>query len=371
MKIFEKSNNELGAIYIAFESPVKNEDPHLKGMSHLLEHMICCSLDDVEEKLDEHCLTYNAYTGGDEVVFFLSGLSSELAKFRDLFVERILNYKPQIEHFNKEKNIVLQEYDDAYSESGFSSFANYSSLKFGYVGPIGVRSAIEEVTFEQICDLHTRAFARPSKIIVIDRDDLEVQAEFADTSSAIYTGFRHVNHDAPVVPSSINVLSASPILPLDGVYHLQIIQATLGYGLKSPLYQELREKASLCYWVSASAYKMNDDHIMVVSTSTKDSNVDRIKGLTLDVLSNPEKHFTRERFDMMMANRRIAIRIAEQNLASSGFRKHLNSANEKVSFLKNIDRITYDSALDYFNRHLNPRNVAWEQVDDRDIRQMT
>lgn len=371
MKIFEKSNNDLGSIYIVYESPVKNEDPHLKGMSHLLEHMICCSLDDVEERLDQHCLTYNAYTGGDEVVFYLSGLSSELAKFRELFFERILNYKPALEHFNKEKNIVLQEYDDAYSESGFSSFANYSSLKFGYVGPIGVRKAIEDVTFEQICDLHARAFAKPSKIIVVDCDDVAVSTEFADTSASTYTGFKHVNHDAPVVPSSINVLSASPLLPLDGVYHLHIIQSVLGYGLKSPLYQELREKASLCYWVSASGYKMNEDHVMVVSTSTKDANVARIKELTLEVLSNPEKHITRDRFEMMMQNRRIANKIAEQNLASYAYRKHLNSANERVSFLKNIDRITYESTLDYFNRNLNPRNVAWEQVDDRDIRQMS
>lgn len=370
MKIFEKSNNDLGAIYIAYESPVRNEDPHLKGMSHLLEHMICCALDDVEEKLDQHCLTYNAYTGGDEVVFYLSGLSSELARFRELFVERILSYSPKLEHFEKEKNIVLQEYDDAYSESGFSSFANYASAKFGYVGPIGVRDAIESVTFEQICDLHRRAFSKPSKVIVVDSNDLNVETEFSDTSSSGYTAFRHVNHDAPVVPTSINVLSASPFLPVDGVYHLHIIQSILGYGLKSPLYQELREKASLCYWVSASGYKMNDDHIMVVSTSTKDANVQKIKEITLDVLCNPEKHITQDRFDMMMQNRRIANKIAEQNLAASAYRKYLNSANERISFLKNIDRITFDSTLDYYNRNINPRNVSWEQIDDRDIRAM-
>lgn len=370
MKIFEKSNNDMGSIYVVFESPVRNEDSALKGMSHLLEHMICCSLDDVEEKFDQHCLTHNAYTGGDEVVFYLSGLSEELAKFRALFIERILSYKPQLEHFNKEKNIVLQEYDDAYAESSFSSYSNYASMKYGYVGPIGVRESIQSVTFEQICNLHARAFSKPSKVIIVDRDDLDVQTEFADTSSSSYVNFRHLNLDAQVVPSSINVLTASPLLPEEGVYHLHIIQSVLGYGLKSPLYQELREKAGLCYWVSAGASKMNDDHVMIVSTSTKESNVQKIKDLTLDVLSAPEQHLSRERFDLMMQNRRIAKKIAEQNLASSAYKKYLNSANERISFLKNMDKITYESTLDYYNRHLNPKNVGWEQVDEKMIREL-
>ena len=370
MKIFEKSNNDLGSVYVVYESPVKNEDPHLKGMSHLLEHMVCCALDDVEEKLDQHCLNHNAYTGGDEVVFYLSGLSEELAKFRQLFVDRIINYKPQLEHFNKEKNIVLQEYDDAYSESQFSSFSNYSSMKFGYVGPIGVRRAIENVTFEQICELHSRVFAKPSKVIVVDSEDFSVDVDFADTSSGSYSSHRHINLDAPVVPSSVNLLNVSPILPIDGIYHLHIIQTVLGLGLKSPLYQELREKASLCYWVSAGGHKMNDDHVMVVSTSTKEANVKQIFDLTLSVLSDPERHINRERFDLIMQNRRIALKIAEQNLASNAYRKHLNSANERISFVKNIDKITFESTLDYFDRNLNPRNVAWDQFDERAIRDM-
>lgn len=370
MKIYEKSNNDLGSVYVVYESPVKNEDPHLKGMSHLLEHMICCSLDDVEEKLDQHCLNHNAYTGGDEVVFYLSGLSEELVKFRQLFVDRITNYRPQLEHFNKEKNIVLQEYDDAYSESGFSSFSNYSSMKFGYVGPIGVRQAIESVTFEQICELHSRVFAKPSKVIVVDSEDFPVEVDFADTSLGEYATHRHLNLDAPVVPSSVNLLNVSPVLPINGSYHLHIIQSVLGYGLKSPLYQELREKASLCYWVSASGYKMNDDHVMVVSTSTKEANVSKIFDLTLAVLSDPERHINRDRFDLMMQNRRIAKKISEQNLAANAYRKHLNSANDAVSFVKNIDKITFESTLEYFNNNLNPRNVTWDQLDERAIRTM-
>lgn len=370
VKHFKQSNNDLGSIYIVYESPVRNEDEALKGTSHLLEHMICGSLDDIEETFDEHCLSYNAYTDQEEVVFYLSGLSSELAKFRELFIERITSYKPTLEHYQREKPIVLQEYDDAYSDSYFSAVSNYMSAKHGHIGPIGIRSSIENTSFEQISELHSRVFQAPSKVIIIDKTDMDVRVPFADTSTLEVFPVKYVNGDAPSVPSSIHVVNASPIIPVSGSYHLPIIKSMLGYGLKSPLYKELRERNSLCYWVQVGPAKVADGSIMMVSTSVKEENIARISELTSAVLSEPFRHMTEERFNLMMNNMRLAKQVADQDFSKSSYREFLKSNDREVSFHKNIDSITYNSTLDFYNQYVNPQVVQWDHLDERSIKEM-
>lgn len=365
MKIFEESRNGSGSVNIVFESPVLCEGSQQKGISHLIEHMVLCtSRFDIQEEFERLGLTYQATTDTRAVVFSLKGQSKNLAKARKEFIERVTTYRPSVSDFERERQIVLQEHNDFYSELTFSTFYNYTSMKYGFVNPVGTRDAIESLTFEQVREFHERYFSRPSKVIVIDRDDLDIDLEFAYSKPVEYSGCKYLNVDAALNPNCVSVYSASPILPSAGIYHLSIIACVLAYKYNSPFVQELRQKNALCYYVNSSLHFVRDGDVMLLRARTQEKNVQRVKDLTMDMLSNPETHLTRERFELMMQINRNHLKSAND------FDKYLVSDNDEVSLRNNINRITYESTLEYYSRYLHPANVAWDQIDDSSVRQM-
>jgi len=371
MNIFEKSENALGSLYVVYESPVSMEKEDTLGLSHLLEHMICCSLDDIEEKFDQHGLTTNAYTSEGEVVFFLQGLNEELDRFKQTFVERIVGYQPQEKDFLKELPIVLQEYADHYSDPSGSMYNNFLSMQHGFVGPIGVKAALDGLTFEKVVEFFKEAYSAPSKIIYVGQEPCEFDVKFRPVDVAVKTPYRHIDTSAQVVLSSVPMFISTPAITDDEHYHAPLISAMLGYGLKSPLYSELREKRGLCYWVRANSQRVGDNLINFISTSVSEDKVDAAGQAMLEVISNYRQHMTRERFDLIMQNRRISKKIADTNPASSAYAKHLHSSNIKWSFMKNIDLITYESTMAYFERTYSPENVKWKAFSQSDVLAMS
>jgi predicted Zn-dependent peptidase len=370
MKIFEKSANALGSLYVIYESPVKLETHDELGLSHLLEHMMCCSLDDTEELFDQHGLQYNAYTGTQEVVFYLQGLTEELNKFKNLFVERICSYIPQEAHFTKELPIVLQEYADHYSDPSGSMYNNFLSMKHGFVGPIGARAALESLTFDRVQKFFTKAFSRPTKVVFVGESEIDVNLEFGESLSPAKLKYHHLDLSAQVIPSSVPMFVATEEITDEEHYHSPLINAMLGYGLKSPLYSELREKKGLCYWVKAGGQRIEDNIVNLISSSVSEDKIQTAGQAMLDVLENNRKFLTKERFDLIMQNRIISKKIADTDPASNAYTRHLISADKKWSFFKNIDQITYESTLAYFDRTMNPANIAWKIYSQPDVMSM-
>lgn len=370
MNIFEKSSNALGSLYVVYESPVRQETENTLGVSHLLEHMICCSLDDIEEKFDQHGLTMNAQTSEHEVIFYLTGLEEELAQFRNIFVERITNYRPRLEDFNKELPIVQQEYADYYSDPGTSIYMNYLSMEHGFVGAIGAKSALDNLTFETAVEFFNKAFAAPTKIITVGESQQEYGTTFGAVQSPAKFAYRHLDTNAPIVPSSVPMFVASQKVFDEEMYHSSLISAMLCLGLKSPMYSELREKQKLCYWLSAAGQRVEDGLVSFVSTSVNEDKVTAAGTAMMEVLGDYKKHLTKERFDLVMQNRKIAKKISETNAAASAYAKHLVSADPRWSFTKNVDRITYDSTVAFYERTMNPAKIEWRQFSQADILKM-
>ena len=73
----------------------------------------------------------------------------------------------------------------------------------------------------------------------------------------------------------------------------------LASGLQSPLYQEVREKRGLVYYIHCYQSRMNKQGINTISTQTSNKNFDAVVEDTKLVLDNPKKYLTKERFDLV------------------------------------------------------------------------
>jgi len=367
MHIYEKTYNEMAGVYLAFESPAMNESPKNFGISHLLEHMICEATDDMEETYDENCVNTNAYTGKGEVVFHMTGLSDRVGMFRDDYVKRILSYEPTEKHFLKQKPIVTQELNDWFDDSFKSTYTNYLSKYHGFVTSIGTRESLESITFEDVVEFKKNYFSSPSKIIVADKSDFDIDCPVAPKIPKEINLHQNVNKDSEINLKSLGMIGGSaPISENRDDYNLRMIVKMLGYGLKSPLYQRLREQESLCYWVYCFEQYIHNQNTVLICTSASMENYQRIQDGIFEVLYNPERYLTKERFNLMLNNTHALISVREQyrhGMDYLGF--HFDK--ESISIKKNLDRINYDGVMDYYMKHLHPSKRNWTFTNQKEL----
>ena len=107
-----KSETDLSGFYIVYKGSVCNEKKGWYGLSHLMEHLICHSFDDMYDDFDRDGIANNAYTSDNEIVFYFTGLDEYLVKYKDEILKRILKFGVTEEMFQNERKIVLEEYKD-------------------------------------------------------------------------------------------------------------------------------------------------------------------------------------------------------------------------------------------------------------------
>mgnify|MGYP000284701360 CR=1 FL=1 len=139
-----------------------------------------------------------------------------------------------------------------------------------------------------------------------------------------------------------------------------IISDILGGGLNSPLYQEIREKRGLAYsissWVQEEGFKQ---HAFGISSQTEKQNTDEMQDCIQEVIKNPKKYLTKERYE-------IVIKSVHINLKKSEISRYKNigrfiSPKERDIKLK-IDDITYDKLLDCYEKTIQNHDF-YKSVD--------
>jgi predicted Zn-dependent peptidase len=73
----------------------------------------------------------------------------------------------------------------------------------------------------------------------------------------------------------------------------------LSLGLKSPLYQEVREKRGLVYYVHCYQSRMNQQGISTISTQTSNKNYNQVIDSVETIIKNPGKYLTKDRFNLV------------------------------------------------------------------------
>ena len=108
-----KSQTDLSGFYVVYEGSTNLEKPGWFGISHLLEHLVCKSFDHLQEDFDRDSIDWNAYTSGNEIVFYLTGLDEKVNKWKGEFIKLLGQFNVTKEEFENERKIVLEEYMDS------------------------------------------------------------------------------------------------------------------------------------------------------------------------------------------------------------------------------------------------------------------
>lgn len=298
-----KSQNDLSGFYIIYEGSTNLEKPGWYGLSHLMEHLLTKTFYNLLEDFDRDSIDWNAYTDNNVVNFFFTGLESKLDKYRNKVLKALSNFDITKEQFENERNIVLSEYSDYLNDQSSAHFLNLSRKLFNLYQPIGVREDLEKLKFMDCLNFFELQLLKPSKIINVSKTKTLKNLDVDFTDRKIIKSFEFGNHKTPLefgnqFKDKTSLIMLSPISN-DKNAEIHFINTMISMGLKSPLYQEVREKNGLVYFIDCHQSRYNIQGLTTISTLTNNKNVNKVIDSVEKVLKNKEKILTKDRFNLV------------------------------------------------------------------------
>jgi predicted Zn-dependent peptidase len=273
----------------------RNESPDSHGVAHLLEHMAFKGTERrnarmIAEEIEAVGGYLNAYTSREHTAYYARTLASDVPLAMDILADILQHSALDERELAREQSVVVQEIgqvndtpddvifdhlqalaypDQALGRSILGTVDKVRSMQRGhlasflsgnYRAPQMVVAAAGAVDHAEIEDLAARAFSR-------------LAAEPAkDWETARYVGGEY-REERDLEQAHLALAFPTVAIDSPDYYAVQVYAALLGGGMSSRLFQEIREKRSLAYAVSAAATSFRDSGLFSIYAGTAPESV--------------------------------------------------------------------------------------------------
>jgi predicted Zn-dependent peptidase len=349
-----KSETDLSGFYVVYEGSTNLEKKGWFGISHLMEHLMCKNFDHLQEDFDKDGIDWNAYTSSNEIVFYLTGLDEKVNKWKGEFMDLLGEFNVTKEQFENERNIVLEEYMDCFNDQTQTHMLNLSRKLFGDYDPIGLKEDLEKLKYMDCLNFFELQYAKPTKIINVSKNKPYKNNKIDFAKRDIKKTIEFGNNDVALELSNefkdkTSIAILSPIIEEDFAY-VHFINAMLSLGLKSPLYQEIREKKGLVYYVHCYQSRVNNQGINTISTQTSNKNYNGVVDAVKEVITNPDKYLTKERFDLVKDYYKVRM-AKDEILRYKNVNQYINP--EGWSVYEILDKVNMKKIKEVYKKYYN------------------
>lgn len=365
-----KSETDMATFGVVYRGSVLNESSGTYGLSHLSEHLLCKSIDHLQDEFDMDGIQTNAYTSGTYIYFFITGLDEYVNKHKANFLKLIsAGLKITKEEFENEKKIVLEEYGDCFNSQGGAHYSNLMRKLYDYYGPIGLRKDLENVTYEAMIAFGKKQYEKPSAILNISKNNpwtTHINIATQVTSDMKFVMGKNDMCDIEVgntYKGKSSIINISNTIS-DDIGYVKFICDMLSSGLNSPFYQEIREKRGLVYGLYCYFSELSDNEgniIIAAESSTK--NVEEFQNTIAEILGSPEKYMTKERFEIV--KKKLKIKFKKQMISAFDYpEKFIEPANTRVESI--IDNVTYEKIMNVYEKYFN-FGTFYKSIDSKEF----
>jgi len=340
----------LGTIYYYFGHSASSENVGERGMSHFAEHLLCKSFDHLLPKLTANSISYNAFTSDNHVVFYWTGLDEKLTEIEPEFL-KLFDFVPTKELFELERNIILQEYTQ-YMANQSSIYQNINRKYYDYYGPIGCRTDIEAITYEDFLKFYSR-FKNPTNIYrVTNNKKSEVKEIYKNVvyKNPIKIGKLKKSElmieSTSTFPDSVTICDWFDVSEMSKP-ELDFLGGMYSDGLESPLYQEIREKRGLVYGLGLYLEQFRTTMKAEFVAKCSPENVEEVRAVAKEVLTNPEKYLTQERFETIKSC--IVTSKMIKKIQNHGTGTITNDIVYGEDYFNTISNVTYERIMEVAN----------------------
>ena len=253
------------------------ETQELNGLSHFLEHMFFKGAKKyqnakaISEAVDSVGGEFNAFTGKEYAGYYVkvAGEKTELAV--DVLSDMMLNSRFDQEEIDKERGVILEEYNMYQDTPMYQVAWNFERAMFGDQplgwDEIGTKENIRRFMHEDFATYKEQLYVPENMVLclagAIDHDDATALAEKYFAMEEAETGremeaFRDDADERSRVSlqtkktEQAHLVCGVPGLPAEheDYYVLKVLAATLGGNMSSRMFLAVREAKGLAYYIS-------------------------------------------------------------------------------------------------------------------------
>jgi predicted Zn-dependent peptidase len=292
---------ESAFIGLWVDTGARNETRPVMGVSHMLEHMAFKGTERrtalaIAEEIEAVGGFLNAYTGREQTAFHARVLKPDVALALDILSDILTHPTFEQAELERERQVVLQELGQAKDTPDDIVFdhlqsAAYPGQPMGW--PIlGLEETVSAFTREHLKDYMAAQYRAGSMTLIssgaVDHASLLRMAEdmLGDLPTGNVEPFVPARYVGGEVRDVDDLEQAHLTFALPGVtstgpdyYAAQVYATTLGGGVSSRLFQEVREKRGLCYSIYAFAQSSRDTGLIGVYTGTSANDAADVAGV--------------------------------------------------------------------------------------------
>ena len=255
------------------------EEKHSNGISHFLEHMFFKWWEKyptpqaVAEAVDKFWWEFNAYTSDEYAGYYVKCGPQLINKAIDVLWDMMMQSKFGVEEIEREKGVVVQEvrmYEDnpmaLVAQKWQERYFGNNSYGRDIGGPVeNINSFTQDMLFEHKNNLYTK-----DNLIIVISGKIEDKQSIEDQISTIFADLpEHKKVTKPAYPENHLPTEQSAFLDkkaeqnhiimafpgFDGNdpkrYAASILATYMWGNMSSRLFQNIREKEGLCYYIMA------------------------------------------------------------------------------------------------------------------------
>lgn len=280
------------------------DDPQGKeGLAHLMEHMafkgtVHRTAQEIAQAIDALGGHLNGATAKEHTFYYTSVLAEDLSPALLILTEMVTEPRLSPEDLGRERMVVLEEIREAEDDPADTAFRLLLERLWG--GPLGrptfgTPSAVAELGTDDLWALFRRHYLPQRAALVASGaagvDDLLAQGErFRPADGPPPSRQPPLPQGGLVVEErdikQVHLALGFPTVPAGAGerYGLEVLNALLGGGLSSLLFQLVREERGLAYTVFSSTTYHTDAGGLLIYAATEESHLPEVIAAILEVL---------------------------------------------------------------------------------------
>ncbi|MFA6593666.1 MAG: pitrilysin family protein [Candidatus Buchananbacteria bacterium] len=266
-------DTQTASLLVLFKVGSRQETPQLRGISHVIEHMMFKGTDkrpttlDLSKELDGIGAEYNAFTGKDMTGYYIKSDARHLPLAIDMLSDMVINSKFDADELEKEKGVVVEEINMYEDNPLMYAEAMLEELIFdgGQLGHMiaGSKETVRGISRKKLL-AYKRNYYNGANVVIglagkfSDKQIKEISAKFSLPLGKKSTVKRPaVKQQAPRIKiknkatEQVQLALGFPAFSTHDkrAYALNLLAIILGGNMSSRLSINIRERKGLAYFI--------------------------------------------------------------------------------------------------------------------------
>lgn len=358
------------------------------GISHYIEHMMFKGTEkrnafEISDAMDRIGAQVNAFTSKDITCYYAKSTTDHAGEAFEILSDFVLGSVFPEEEMEREKGVVLEEIamtEDTPDDLCLDVLAEAYFGKEGYGRTIlGPAENVRKFTRQNLFDYIAERYA-PENLVISFAGNIDVQyaAELVEKyfesavqkrvfserkkplSLARKSLFKNKDIEQAHIAFAYPSLAREDTL-MDAVL---IVNAVLGGGMSSRLFQKVREQMGLAYTVYSYISSFTEGGVLTVYAGVNPSNVSKAQGAIEDVIAELCKDkLTQDELSRGREQLKSSLVLAQENTASQmlAYGKYLLYNDAVLNFeerIRGIESITMEDCERAISLNFDRKNMA-------------